>query len=109
VSALPEYGEFTVPASWNWPPEVRVFIGGCSDRGVGSRFRAQGHTHVDKPWICVLSPRRIYLGESDRPRRLMMHELAHHLSGQGHTDKWRAVMRDLGQPIPARYRKRVAK
>jgi len=78
----------------SWPSvladrsEVRgVFVGGCVDRGDGSRFRAKAHTHTggqNAGYICVLAARRL----SDRD--LMLHELAHLLAGErGHTDTWR--------------------
>lgn len=85
-------------------PELKgVFIGGCVDRGVGSSFRAQAHAHTsgkNKGWICIRGWRRLY------QRQLLLHELAHILTGQGHTDVWRTRLRQLGGRVPARYRKR---
>lgn len=107
-----DYGAHPCPFDW---PEVRgLFLGGCVERGIGSSFRAQAHSHCmpDDPhrgWICVRSPRRVFVGDSDRPSRLMWHERAHMLTGRGHDDKWRAMMRQLRQPIPAHYRKRRAR
>lgn len=112
-----EWGERPVP--FDWPEVAGLFVGGCVERGAGSSFRAQAHAHTagsHKGWICVRAHRRIY-GQTrnefggwvatGRPSRLMWHEYAHILAGQGHTDRWRAVMRELGQPIPQRYKKRV--
>lgn len=89
----------------DWPtdlqrPEVRgVFVGGCVARGDGSRFRAKAHAHTDdwKGWICFLSPKRLH------DRMVVLHELAHVLSGEGHTDKWRRVLLEIGgtlDPVP---------
>lgn len=79
-----------------------VFLGGCVERGDGSSFRARAHAHISGPkvsqiydgWICVRSRRRLMNG--GRPSNLMLHELAHLISRQGHTDKFRAVLRSLG-------------
>lgn len=113
---LAEYGPR--PCPFPWPEVTGLFIGGCIARGVGSAFRAQAHTHIARTdphrgWICVRSHRRLYAAArnpdgtwttTDKPSRLMWHEYAHILTGTGHDDRWRQAMRDLGQPIPARYR-----
>lgn len=78
-------------------PEVKgVFVQGCVARGDGSSFRRMAHAHTGgehSGWICVRSPRRL------TQKRLMIHELAHILTGAGHTDKWRAKVRELGGTI----------
>lgn len=33
----------------------------------------------------------------------MLHEVAHILTDQGHTDKWRKAARSLGYKLPKRY------
>ena len=107
--ALPGYGWFDVPPTWDWPSDCRVFIGGCYERGPGSSFRAAAHAHDKARVVCVRSPRRIFVEGTGRPSRVMFHELAHIISGHGHDDHWRAVMRNLGQPIPARYQRKERK
>lgn len=103
------YGKRDLP--WDWPEVAGLFVGGCVQRGIGSSFRARAHAHNTsndpyRGWICVRSPRRVYVGDSDRPSRTMWHEYAHIRTGQGHTDKWRAEMKALGQPIPEQYHKK---
>lgn len=105
-------------------PEVAgVFVGGCVERGEGSSFRHQAHAHCGAAdpflgWVCVRSWRRLETGRTERPSdddaivrpsRLMWHEYAHILSGAGHDDRWRAKMRELRQPIPARYKRKARK
>lgn len=80
-------------------PEVRgVFVGGCVERGDGSRFRAKAHAHTDGEhagWICYLSAKRLPI------REIALHELAHILSGEGHTDKWRETLLAIGGTLDA--------
>ena len=110
---------FDVP---EMPSLAGVFVGGCVERGEGSSFRARAHAHNDRRdarfgWVCVRSIKRIGVvapaqGESDgvvvKPSRLLWHEYAHILSpGHGHDDTWRATMRELKQPIPQRYKRRL--
>lgn len=96
-------------------PEVKgIFQGGCVSRGDGSRFRRLAHAHTDgqhQGWICVLGRSRPLLTDSGKPTQLMLHELAHILTGKGHVDEWRAKARELGYRVPRRYwkKKRIAK
>lgn len=81
-------------------PNVPVFIGGCIDRGRGSSFRRKAHAHIsgctNAGFICVRSIKRVFMRDGIRPSHLMIHELAHIVSNQGHTDKWRKTVHKLG-------------
>lgn len=107
---MSESGVIQVPEGWS--AVKGIFVGGCVERGVGSRFRRRAHAHNYTKdeffgWICVLSARRLWM-PSGGPSRMLFHEYAHILApNTGHTDKWRAVMRELGQPIPDRYKKKT--
>ena len=98
--------------TWPGQPAV-VYVGACVDADGRIRKCARAHAHTSPPHtgaICVKFLKAIK-GCSDgqvitRPNRLLMHELAHILSGHGHDPTWRAKMRELGQPLPARYRQR---
>jgi hypothetical protein len=57
-------------------------------------------------WICIRSPRDVLKQGSQQLSTTVMHELAHLVAAAGHDDDWRRTMRELGQPIPAAYRKR---
>lgn len=85
-----------------WPQELKreevkgVFVNGCVDRGDGSRFRRKAHAHTEgknKGWICLLSIKRLV------EPMLIKHELAHILTNEGHTDKFREKLLELGGTI----------
>ena len=105
-----------------WPEVEGIFVGGCVERGEGSRFRRRAHAHNSRKdphfgWICVLGFSRVKNcwrplhdderdGEQTKGNRLLFHEYAHILTpGHGHDDAWRAAMRRLHQPILSRYRR----
>lgn len=77
------------------PHGIKVFMGGCALRGEGSRFRAKAHTHREGKLICYLSNKWI------NNRELALHELAHALTGHGHTDKWRKKLLEIGGTLDA--------
>lgn len=90
-----------VVAESQWPPELEqgkgvllgLFVGGCVERGIGSRFRRQAHAHTQglwKDWICILSAKRL------TDRQLLLHELAHIFTGEGHTNTWRRCLLAFG-------------
>lgn len=83
-----------------WPPELLrsfavrgVYVGGCVSRGVGSSFRAKAHAHTHGPytgWLCFRRADRLTC------RALVLHELAHLVTGHGHTETWRREVIRLG-------------
>ena len=90
------------PRELQHPAVKGVFVGGCVERGDGSRFRAKAHAHDSKTdpycgWLCFLSAKRLSC------RELLLHELAHLIAKAGHVDKWRKVLLDLGGTLDEVY------
>ena len=90
----------------DWPVELLrshtvkgVFVGGCIERGVGSSFRAKAHAHCKGGefvgWLCFRRADRL------TNRTIVIHELAHLVTGHGHTDTWRAMVIKLGGSLDA--------
>ena len=86
-----------------WPadllhPEVKgVCVGGCAATGkrLGSRH---AHAHTEGPhrgWICFRSP-QTYAEKSTR-----LHELAHVVTREGHTKRWREFLLQIGGTLDA--------
>jgi hypothetical protein len=85
-------------------------VGQCVD---GSPLAPDVYAHAhqypkdsNRGWICIRSPREVLKRGSRELSATVMHELAHLVAIAGHDDDWRKTMRELGQPIPAAYRKR---
>lgn len=85
-------------------------VGQCVD---GSRLPPDVYAHAhqyprdsNRGWICICSPRDVLRRGSRQLSATVMHEFAHLVAAAGHDDDWRRTMRELGQPIPAAYRKR---
>lgn len=75
-----------------------LFVGGCIAHGEGSSFRHKAHAHCfpeDKyfGWICIRSAKRL------TQKNLLIHELAHILTRNGHTKKFYQCVRRLGGSI----------
>jgi hypothetical protein len=84
-----------------------IFYGGCVDHSIhgmkeGTSFRAQAHAHYVKwkgkfskygGWICVRGAKRL------KQRSLLIHELAHIVTNEGHTKKFYECVRRLGGRI----------
>jgi hypothetical protein len=95
----------TIPVA-DWPadlrhPEVRgLFLGGCVARGFGVRHLGGGskgaHAHTSGPnrgWICFGSTRLL------DSREARLHELAHVVTREGHTARWREYLLQIGGTI----------
>jgi len=87
-----------------WPTYITswalkgIFVGGCVARGDGSSFRAKAHAHTTGAytgWLCFRTRRRV------ASRALVLHELAHLVTGQGHTNAWRRTVLRLGGTLDA--------
>ncbi len=77
-----------------------VFVKGCVVRGDGSSFRHQAHSHTGasdpyRGWICIRAEKRL------AQEQLLIHELAHVLTWQGHTARWREKVLELGGSLAA--------
>ncbi len=85
-------------------------VGHCVDGSpLASDVYAHAHQYPkdsNRGWICVRSPRDVLRRGSRQLSTTVMHEFAHLVAAAGHDDDWRRTMRELGQPIPAAYRKR---
>ena len=119
------YRRATVAVPLTMPQMKGIFLGGCVCRGVGSSFRAQAHAHNSRKdeffgWVCFRSIKRlgeVVLVECDdgtteiqivKPGKVLIHEWAHLLvPDEGHTDRWRAKMKELGQRIPKNCQKKT--
>lgn len=89
----PTFHPATHPILRTHPACIGVFVGGCVARGRGSRFCGDAHAHTDGEfvgWIC-------YRDEQwARHAEIAIHELAHVVTGHGHTDRWRETVLALG-------------
>ena len=92
---------------------VRVFVGGCVERGEGSSFRAKAHAHNDKRdshfgWICFRSGKRLFTATGN-PSQLLLEEIAHILApGQPHNATWVRRYQELGAPLSKELKVRLA-
>ena len=86
-----------------WPedlrhPEVRgIAVGGCVAGDQLGRHTAHAHIHKHRGWICF----RNVVALADRATRL--HELAHVVTREGHTRRWREFLLQIGgslDPVP---------
>jgi len=101
------------PVPSDMPGVKGIYVGGCVSRGLGNLSLKTScpaaHAHNDPRdehfgWVCFQVPE--YVNDV----RIRQHELAHiNVPCEGHTDKWRAEMVRLGQPIPDRYKRRTRK
>lgn len=74
-----------------------VYVGGCvkTEPGpLGGGVIAHAHVAGDhKGWVCFQLPELL------ADLALCAHELAHLLTEEGHTDRWRQAMQKLGYPL----------
>jgi hypothetical protein len=90
---------------------VRGMCLGCCVDGspLGPDVYAHAHQHpkdANRGWICIRSPRDVLRRGSRRLSATVMHEFAHLVAVAGHDDDWRRTMKELGQPIPAAYKRK---
>lgn len=98
------------PVPPDMQPDVKgVYVGGCIRTGIGTLKRnANAHAHIGKDnshegWVCFQHPDQL------KSKAIRMHELAHIRTDHGHTDRWRAEMARLGQPIPDRNKRKKSR
>lgn len=107
----------SVPVPDHMKPATGIFLGGCvrvgdvcelpKGRRGGPAPLAHAHTGGEfKGWICFQLPEYFY---GANYHHLRMHELAHIISGEGHTDRWRRALEALGEEVPAHHQPRRRK
>jgi hypothetical protein len=110
-----EIGTGIQPVPMMMPEVAGIFVGGCVERGVGSKLNpnkiALAHAHIgteaSRGWICYRSPQ---IFQNPQYAYVLWHEYAHIMSNEGHTQMWRQVMYQLGQAAEAdRYFERHTK
>lgn len=85
----------------DWPEWLQhgavrgIYVGGCVSPIHTLRDRESAHTHIDmgdqhKRWICFKSTVEL------RDREIGLHELAHVLTGERHTKRFRDMLVQLG-------------
>lgn len=88
-----------------------VFAGGCIAGTEAVYWRnTDGHAHVDledpwQGWICVADPTKV-LTPKGNPSTLLLHELAHLLTGQSHGKAFQAACTVLGIPREGEHYRR---
>lgn len=94
--------------SGQWPDPCRgVYAGGCVAFGIGVypalELSERAHSHLgagpEKGWVCVRYANDVY-DDDGNLTYWTIHELAHVLTGQGHTRKWWRLMRAWGVDEP---------
>lgn len=91
--------------------EVRGVTIGCCVNGSRLPANVAAHAHLavknerHPGQICVQATDAFRRG-SAHVSRIVMHEVAHLIANGHHSADWRTTMRQLGQPIPAAYKKR---
>jgi hypothetical protein len=100
----------------------RISLGRCvngdpwddrSSRASLGKGKVVAHAHRTQEgkyiWICVRKPREVLREDSLQVSNTMIDELAHILTGHGHDDVWRRMVRKLGGRVPHNYQKRERK
>ena len=88
--------------AWLTPhTELRgVFVGGCVERGVGSKFRATAHAHTGgahRGFICFRSDKWLHV------KAVWLHELAHVVTRSPHSPRWRQFLLQIGGTLDPVY------
>ena len=93
-----------------------VSLGGCCDAFGTDRIgamRRSAHAHTSprstwRGWICFKSgkPERVRTA-TGKPTTLLIHEVGHIVTWDGHTARWRAAVSKLGAPAEARKYERT--
>jgi len=94
---------------------IRVFVGGCVERGDGSSFRAKAHAHCypsdkHRNWVCIRSAKRL-LTPAGLPSLLLWEEIAHCLIpfSNGHNATFYRKLKELSGVMPKHGKQVVAR
>ena len=94
---------------------IRVFVGGCVERGDGSSFRRRAHAHCHpddkhRNWVCIRSIKRL-LTPTGLPSLLLWEEITHCLIpySNSHNATFYRKLKELSGIMPKHGKQVVAR
>lgn len=109
---------FPIPEFWGFPPNVQIATGGCVASPPRPWRKTLAHAHTShkgmgpQGWICFRYAHHVLLRptptseavEPHLPSDILLHELAHVITDEGHTTNWDRIYQLLSRKFSAMRR-----